>query len=214
VNHSFGAVGEVGAALALPTAPQLAGTVVVCGEVPTVSQDKIDLGVWVMKSTETGLAWRFDRKDGEKVHAFAERARDCAVVGEQIVVVGEMNGKHDNDKPFDRHFIFQTSLKGQGEQWKVASGNLAVQSGARAVTVDDQGRILTTGYTCGADCQPVGSLRIHDAEGELLFSTLIGEAGAGVDGPHDIMWHPAGYVLVALGVKKVKTAFTVKPSRR
>jgi hypothetical protein len=137
-------------------------------------------------------------------HKFSETARDCLFSGDTLVLVGESNGKHDeeegSEEKRDRLLLIEDDvLAGTEALITVAGLNSGTQSRANAVTVDDEGRYLLAGYTCQDECEPVGELRRYEPGGEMTWKTSLGLLGSEWFGPHGVAWSPAGYVVVALG---------------
>ena len=82
-----------------------------------------------------------------------------------------------------------------------AAGALAKQSFATAVAVDTiSGRVAITGYVCNDDnCTPDARLWEVDPEGTQISETSLGLYTAPIFAPHDVVWSPANYVIVASG---------------
>jgi hypothetical protein len=133
---------------------------------------------------------------------FTEATQDCAFAGDTLVMVGEARGKHDKGKEqfFDRHFLLRFDTTAMTSGWTVAGGQVDLQSGATTVVVDDQGRYLTGGYVCGDPCdKPMMELRAYNPSGALFWKTQLGAVTNKNWGPHDLVWSPAGYAVIALG---------------
>ncbi|HRI11055.1 MAG TPA: hypothetical protein PKW35_24720, partial [Nannocystaceae bacterium] len=169
---------------------------------------------WLFRPNLPGESRVFDyRPEGDKPHRFAETNRDCAFAGDTLVMVGEVFGKHEmwSNLQLDRHFILPFDTKEKSESWKVTSDNLWSQSGATTIAVDDQGRYFTGGYVCGDTCSPIAEIRAYDPGGTVLWKSQIGEMPLKTFGPHDLVWSPAGYALIALGgTKGNEIAFSVR----
>lgn len=100
---------------------------------------------------------------------------------------------------------------GDEHSWTVANADIALQSSATAVSVDDEGRIITAGYGCGKPCDLVGDLRLYSFIGEFLWFVPFGDLPSAAFGPHDVEWGPVGYAVVALGgTIGDETAFSVR----
>jgi hypothetical protein len=157
----------------------------------------------------------FDYRPANKLHWFAETARDCSLVGDTLVLVGEANGKHDGgnlpDKR-DRRMVIEFDVAGDvPTKWTVGGPGPGVQSRIVAVDVDDQGRYHTVGYTCLDACEPDGEVRVYSPGGELESQVPMGPLGSAWFGPYDIAWSPAGYAVVALAEQQGQsTVFKVQ----
>ncbi len=210
-NRGFGEKDHTATALGV----HASGMVAVCGSVPTQAQDGKDAVTWLFRPNLPGESRIFDYKpEGVVPHWFAETTRDCAFSGDKLVMVGEAFGKHsinDQEPARDRHFILNFDTNTKSENWTVDGGELWSQSGATTIVVDDQGRYFTGGYVCGDTCTPIAELRAYDPGGTVLWKSQIGEIPAKTWGPHDLVWSPAGYVIIALGgTKGDEIAFSVR----
>ena len=199
LNRGLGGQDEAGMALAV----QVSGTVAVCGTAPTQEADGLDAAVWLFEAGEAGVSRAFDyHAQGQLLpHSIAEKVRDCAFASDKLVLAGEAFGYHvdaQQDK-FDRHFVLEYEVATKVEAWRVATGTVAMQSGATAVTVDGEGKYVTAGYICGPTCDPAAELWTLDPEDGLVWRTPLGELPSKAFGPHDVVWSPAGYAIVALG---------------
>ena len=210
-NRGLGENDHVAAALGL----HASGMVAVCGSVPTQEVDGKDAATWLFRPNLPGESRVFDYRPEEdaKPHEFAETIRDCAFAGDSLVSVGEAFGKHEkwSNLQLDRHFVLEFETKVKTDDWIVASGDLWSQSGATTIVVDDQGRYFTGGYVCGDTCNPIAELRAYDPDGTVLWKSQIGEIPVKTWGPHDLVWSPAGYAIIALGgTKGNEIAFSVR----
>ncbi|MCB9705152.1 MAG: hypothetical protein H6711_24960 [Myxococcales bacterium] len=194
-NLRLGSQGEEAAALALHD-----DGVAVCGSAPTVGIDGKDAAAWLYRPGQNPMSWSFDYQGANEEHMFRETVRDCAFAGDELVMVGEVFGYHQDDKnvPWDRHFIYRFNPLTKGEKWLVASPSLGMQSGATAVAVDDVGRVLSAGYRCNEPCEPTGMLEVHDIEG-LTWHADIGTWPTKGYAARELLWSPAGYALLASG---------------
>jgi hypothetical protein len=208
-NLGAGAKGETAAALA----HHGSGTVAVCGSAPTLSTD-VDAMVQLFRPNLPGEPWRLDYQpdDEDEPHSFDERARDCVFVGDSLALVGEAYGKYGIENvDRDRLFILRLGVAAKSSAWLVAPPGARTQSGAQAVAVDDQGRLVVAGYTCDDDCQPEGDLRIYDPGDALVWQASLGAFKSEGLGTQDLAWSPAGYAVVATGgLKGDESAFTVR----
>ncbi|MBK8262602.1 MAG: hypothetical protein IPK80_14870 [Nannocystis sp.] len=199
VHRGLGEKNQNAAALAVHGS----GMVAVCGDAPTQFPDAKDAAAWLVRPKLPGEAWTFDyRPEGFNPHEFAETTRDCAFAGDTLVMVGEARGKHEKLKPdpVDRHFLLRFETMAKTADWTVAGGQVDLQSGATTVVVDDQGRYWTGGYVCGDPCnQPMMELRAYSPGGSLFWKTQIGAVTNKNWGPHDLVWSPAGYAVIAMG---------------
>jgi len=199
-------------AVALAITP---GAVAICGSTPTGGEDKIDAATWVL-SDQTWDSRVFDYRplDNDKKHLFAEKIHDCVYSGDALVLSGAVFGRHESewDPAFDRHLLIEVSPGAEKPRWTIASGEQAAQSNATALTLDDQGRILTAGYTCDEACdKPSGDLRIYDAVDGLIWQAPLGSWPTEAFAPHDLEWSPAGYAVVATGgTSGEETSFSVR----
>ena len=90
---------------------------------------------------------------------------------------------------------------------------MAKQSFATAVAVDTiSGRVTIAGYICNDDkCTPDSKLWEVDSEGTQVSETSLGLHEIPLFAPHDVVWSPANYVIVASGgVLGENTAFVVR----
>lgn len=195
----LGAVGDNVQALALAED----GTVAVCGWLPApLPATDRDAAVWLVRPGQPTKLRRFDYKPiGEFAHSYLETARDCVFSGDTLVVVGEADGRHQPDEVFrSRYFVLEHDPVEGSAKWLVAGAGPGsdTQSRVFAVDVDDKGRYLLAGYSCGDVCNPAGGIFIHAPGGKLEWQGSMGLLGTDVSGPHDIAWSPAGYMVVAL----------------
>ncbi|HRI09193.1 MAG TPA: hypothetical protein PKW35_15330, partial [Nannocystaceae bacterium] len=199
-NRGLGAIGEVGTAVAVAKD----GTIAVCGTRPTVEIDGQDAAAWIFRKDQVGEAWGFDYVPKDEPHQFKETVRDCAFTGTTLVLAGEVNGKHDGelDPKRDRHLLVEFDLAAKMPAFTVGGFEGGVQSGAKALVIDDQGRYITADFMCGDACSPVATLRVHDPKGGPGWYAPIGEMKSLSYGPHDLAWSPAGYAVVASGGAK------------
>ncbi|HGG57880.1 MAG TPA: hypothetical protein ENK31_08815 [Nannocystis exedens] len=180
------------------------GTLAVCGAAPTVQpSDLTDAMVVIFPPGELGKPQLFDYAGNDKKHQYDDRATDCGFLDAQkLFVVGDTYGKHDEiiDEYLTRRFdLVYDMLEGTGEP--EAAGAQAKQSFATAVAVDTiSGRVAITGYVCNDDnCTPDARLWEVDAEGTQVSETSLGLYKIPIFAPHDVVWSPANYVIVASG---------------
>ncbi|MBK8265579.1 MAG: hypothetical protein IPK80_30155 [Nannocystis sp.] len=199
VHRGLGEKNQNAAALAVHGS----GMVAVCGDTPTQQLDAKDAAAWLVRPKLPGEAWTFDHVGEDFVkNKFAESTQDCAFAGDTLVMVGEARGKHDKGKEqfFDRHFLLRFDTTTMTAGWTVAGGQVDLQSGATTVVVDDQGRYITGGYVCGDPCdKPMMELRAYNPSGALFWKTQIASVTNKNWGPHDLVWSPASYAVIALG---------------
>ena len=193
----LGAVGDKAEALA-----QRPGLIAVCGGKKTATLDQ-DAAAWLHRPNEPVETRLFDYWPGQQgiPHRFDEVARDCEFAGNTLVLVGEVNGKHADadDLERDRRLILEhDTTVAKSPTWTVGGAGSGTQSRALAVDVDDKGRYVITGYSCGDACEPDGEVRIHLAGGKLQWQASLGPLATTFAGPHDVAWSPAGYLVVAL----------------
>jgi hypothetical protein len=199
VHRGLGEKNQNAAALAIHGS----GMVAVCGDAPTQQPDVKDAAAWLVRPKLPGETRTFDYVGDDFVkNKFAEATRDCAFADDTLVIVGEAHGQHDKGKQqaFDRHFLLRFDTSSKSADWTVASGQVDLQSGATTVAVDDQGRYWTGGYVCGDPCEkPMMELRAYNPGGSLFWKTQIASVTNKNWGPHDLVWSPAGYAVIALG---------------
>ncbi len=197
-NIGIGAVGDTG--LALAARPDV---VAVCGSRAVATMDKLDALAVLLRPNVPAEARVFDHvpsDDPKEMHKFTETARDCTFAGDTLVLVGEVNGLHEQLVLRDRLMLLESNLAAAADPaWTVAGPEQGVQTRALALDIDDEGRYHLAGYTCTDVCEPVGEVRIYAPGGKLVDHTSIGPLGSAWFGPHDIAWSPAGYAVVALG---------------
>jgi hypothetical protein len=202
-NRGLGGKDEL--ALALGVHPS--GLVAVCGAAPSGHPDAWDAAAWIYRPNQFGEARIFDyvpEEEEPKPHRFTEIARDCALAGDTLVMVGEANGRHEKFLQIkrDRHFTLEFDVITKAHKWKVGGIEGDAQTGGRALTIDDQGRYITAGFICGDDCAPKATLRVHDPKGGDDWFAPVGDLPSLSYGPHDIAWSPAGYAVVVMGGAK------------
>jgi hypothetical protein len=199
VHRGLGEKNQDAVALAVHSS----GMVAVCGDAPTQQPDVKDAAAWLVRPKLPGETRTFDYVGDDFVkNKFAEATRDCAFADDTLVIVGEAHGQHDKGKQqaFDRHFLLRFDTSSKSADWTVASGQVDLQSGATTVAVDDQGRYWTGGYVCGDPCEkPMMELRAYNPGGSLFWKTQIASVTNKNWGPHDLVWSPAGYAVIALG---------------
>lgn len=206
----LGGAGETAAALAVRP-----GAVAICGSTPTGGEDKIDAATWVLSGqTWESRVFDYQPKEIADPNLFGEHIHDCVYSGETLILSGAIFGKHETDwdPALDRHLLLAVQPSPEKLQWTIASGEQTAQSNATAVAVDDQGRIMTAGYTCDEACDgPKGDLRIYDAVDGLIWQAPLGSWPTTAFAPHDLEWSPAGYaVLVTGGTSGDETSFSVR----
>lgn len=211
-NIGTGTKGETATALALHPS----GTTAVCGFAPNpkpLTDD--DAMVWIFHPNQPGEILDLDYEAGNfNAHWFYERTRDCVYSGDDLILAGEVHGKHEgnNNEARDRLFIARIDTALKYTDWTIAPpGAKTTQSAARTMTLDDKGRILLAGYVCGDDCDPEGELRIYDPDGSLAWVASLGAFPTPQWSARDIAWSPAGYIVVATGGLMDKASgFTVR----
>lgn len=196
-NVRFGAPKETARALALQP-----GRAAVCGTQPTGKFD-VDAAVWIFPFGKEGSTRAFDYLPPGWIekHQIVETAQDCALVGDRLVLVGSAFGKHDpvnvNAPQLERLFVLEYGLGPQTEQWTVDGDpkDLVTQSRGHALAVDDEGRYVVAGSTCGAPCgAPTADLRRYAPGGALEWSL---ELASQLTPARALAWHPGGYVVLA-----------------
>lgn len=175
------------------------GDIAVCGFAPSPMLDD-DVMVRLVRPELPGQTWALDYQPKAE-HMFWERARDCAFVGDKLVLVGEVHGQHGADEKYrDRLFVAELDIEAD-VAWHVAPPTIHVQSAGQAVVVDHLGRLIVGGYTCDDDCHPEGELRTYD--GATLVSLVsLGIFPAPALAVRGLAWSPARYVVVATGGPK------------
>jgi hypothetical protein len=175
------------------------GKRVVCGTGPSSAplMDTIDGRVWTLNGPALELDYRLPPL--EAPHMFDETVMDCTFRGDQLVLVGEVFGKHEEGLEVpDRKRPFFVELDDQGEaHWTVPGlgpGN-TTQGGASTLAIDDQGRAVVGLYTCEdmGDREP--ELWIYEPGGDLAFPPVTLPADVSV--PFGLTWSPAGYAVIA-----------------
>ena len=207
-NIGLGAKEEIAVALAHHDS----GMVAVCGTVPSGQADEVDAMARLFQpNIPGGEPWIVDYAPWEP-HQFAERAQDCVFTGDTLALVGDAFGKHDmGNVNRDRLFILRLDTGTNAATWTVAGPGIKSQSGAQAVDIDDSERLVVAGYTCDADCQPEGDVRIYDAKDNLAWQVSLGMFPSKKFAVQDLAWSPAGDVVVATGgLKGNEAAFTVR----
>ena len=122
-------------------------------------------------------------------HRFTERTRDCVFVGDTLALVGEAYGLHEMELvPRDRLFILRLDTVAKTTGWAVALPGDKLQSGAQAVDVDVEGRLVIGGYTCDDDCKPVGDLRIYNGQDALAYQVSLGAFPTKSFAVQDLTW--------------------------
>lgn len=200
---------ETAVALALHPSGKLA----VCGYVPTPATDDDAMVQIFQPNALVGEKLKFDHKSEEKpAHWFSERTRDCVFRGDALALIGEAYGWHALEKiQRDRLFILDLANGGKNAGWTIAPQGVRTQSGAQAVDVDDEGRLVVAGYTCDDICLPEGDLRIYDAMNSLTWQVSLGAFQSKDLVTKDLAWSPAGYAVVATGgLKGAESLFTVR----
>lgn len=129
-----------------------------------------------------------------------------------LVLAGEAVGKFEEDTKRERLMLARLDMVSKWVDWTVAPiGAKTTQSGAQALTIDDQGRFVVVGYVCGDDCEPEGEMRIYDPKGGLVWLASLGAFPTKELTGRDIAWNPAGFAVVATGGTKGKeAAFVVR----
>ncbi len=210
VQHmGLGAKDEAAVALA----HHESGMVGVCGTASSGQLDQVDAMVQIFRPGLPIEPWVVDYWPEEKMaHLFAERTRDCVFVGDTLALVGRAHGYHELElKQRDRLFILRLDTAAKTTAWSVALPGDKLQSGAQAVDVDDEGRLVIGGYTCDDDCKPLGDLRIYDGQDTLVWQTSLGPFQTESFAVQDLVWSPAGYAVVATGGGAGnEAAFTVR----
>jgi hypothetical protein len=188
-NLLWGALGEVASALAVHEDGQPA----VCGTVKTAFGDR-DAFVEFYGAFSRTFDFKHMPLDNE--HWFSEVVHDCVFVDDVIVLAGELWGKHPNDLPMERnrHMVFEYDRKTDEAVFDIAEKGpaLYVQSGARAITRDDDDGYVTAGYVCEDPCIPQLHLRQFLAGAEYVDDFMPAEK---TTVPTDIARNPSGYVV-------------------
>ena len=208
-HMELGAKDETAVALA----HHKSGAVAVCGTAPTGQLVKVDAMARIIRPGLATELWAVDYQPSEKVtHEFAEQTQDCVFVGDTLTLVGEARGKHENELQFrDRLFMLRVDSVAQTAVFTVPSPGDQPQSGAQAADTDDQGNLIVAAYTCDDDCKPAAHLRIYDEEGTLKWQASLGTFPTKQFAAQDLVWSPAGYIVVATGgLKGGEAAFTVR----
>ena len=204
VSRGLGAKGEEVYALA-----ERGGTVAVCGTAPTQGEDGIDALIQIFPPNQSGDRFPLDYRPDGISHKYGETARDCIFAPDEedtLLVVGDAFGKHGN-KGSARSRRFLLTLSGGQEDWVIDDyGDTGVaQSFATALDVSDQGDFAVAGYLCSGDpCEPQSRLWLGE------YHIPLGYPPAGYLGPSDVMFHPAGYAVVASAGDPELWAFTVR----
>ncbi|MBZ5708215.1 hypothetical protein [Nannocystis pusilla] len=175
----------------------------ICGTGPSSLplMDTIDGRVWTLNGSTVELDYR---PNPQEWHTFDETVKDCdfrshPIRGEQLVLVGEVYGLHEDvDPPTKRKRPFVLELDGQGGEpsWIVPGlgpGN-TTQGGASTVAIDDQGRAVVGLYTCDDALDPEPELRLYEPGGVLAWQVTL---PAEVSVPFGLTWSPAGYAVIA-----------------
>jgi len=193
-----GLQGEVAHALARSES----GTTRICGAGPTADPtDLRDARVWPLVGPPLELDYvppSAPNNPNPQPHLFDETLRDCDFVGESLVAVGDVFGKHEaivNPKQPQQTRPLLLELEGE-PAWHVAGlgpGN-TTQGSILTMAIDGQGRYVTGLYTCGDTCDPQGEVRVYEPGGTLAWQVTL---GADVLPPRDVAWSPAGYLVVA-----------------
>lgn len=188
-----GAKGERARALARSAS----GLLVTCGVAPSSMPIMDTIDGWYWPLNRPGVALDYLVKEPDK-HRFNESVTDCAFRGEQLVLVGEVVGPHEElNPPKSRARPALIEIDGQGEpHWIVPGlgpGNVT-QGGATALAIDDQGRAVVALYTCGDTCVSEPELRFYEPGGAIAWQMTL---PAGVSVPFDVAWSRAGYAIVA-----------------
>lgn len=191
-----GAKGEIAHALARSPS----GNTAICGTAPSPNMidDTIDGCVWPLVGPPVQLDYVAPDDPQKKDHKFDETLRDCAFVGDRLVTVGDVFGRHEEElwQP-KRTRPLIVEMDGQAEPvWTVGGlgpGN-TTQGSISALAIDDEGRYITGLYTCGDTCDQQGEIRIYEPGGKLWWSITL---GAKILPPQDVAWSPAGYIALA-----------------
>jgi hypothetical protein len=175
------------------------GKRVACGTAPSLGlMDNIDGRVWTLNGSTSEL----DYRPTQEWHVFDETVMDCAFRGDQLVLVGDVFGKHEEEDPNNpepkRKRPFFLELDGQGGEppWIVPGigpGN-TTQGGASTLVIDDQGRAVVGLYTCDDACDPEPELRLYEPGGVVVWQVTL---PAEVSIPFGLTWSPAGYAVIA-----------------
>ena len=217
-----GEAGDTATALALRADRSIA----ICGTSPSGYGD-LDAFVWVREWGQQPEMRAFDYAPDDdglppEPHILDETPRDCLFAGDdQVVLAGDAYGMHDKDEPNTlrhRRFFLPVALtagdRDDPPPFIVAAGEGpgdATQSFATAVDIDDQGRLLVTGYTCQFPCtESVGHLWVHHLDGTLDWFTSLGLHDYPELAPTGLRSHPAGYTVVGSGGLGGKGAFLLR----
>ncbi len=203
----LGSDGET--AVALATHPY-ENTVAVCGTAATGKADMVDVMAWTFGEDLLPNTWTKDYvPEGKDPNQFSEHVNDCVFTETEVVLVGELYGRHGLEDEM-RHRLFFASIDPEtgAIAWRVAPPDGQQNSGAHAIATDPSGHLYVGGYACGHPCDaPEGELRIY-ADYFLERKESLGYFPASDQTVFDVAWSPADYPLVTtLGASG---AFTVR----
>ena len=95
--------------------------------------------------------------------------------------------------------------------WFVDPPGTKPQTGAQAITIDDQGNLVLAAFACDDNCVPEVDLRFLDDQLAITNQIALGTYPTKQLGTQALAWHPAGYVVIATGGPKGnESAFTVR----
>jgi hypothetical protein len=192
-NLRWGSPGEKAYALAMH--PKKAA---VCGTQPAAKGD-IQATAWVYGFDDPGSTLTFNYKIGMVAETYQETPRDCVYRGEVLVFAGDVHGKHapedPNLPPLDRLFILESDPNLSNPVWTIdGAPKDLIQSSARTLTIDGEGRTIIGNYVCGSPCTITNSeIRVYEPGGALTWLMPLAPT---VGLPEDLAWSPAGYAVL------------------
>ncbi len=184
------------------------GNLLLCGVRPGIKTED----AWVRFSPPIGTGWTVPWTYELGQLAFDERTRDCAFVEDQIVVVGEVFGWHEQNvfNGLSRGFVAEFSVNGVRLPEAVATALPAWQSAYEAIAPDGGGGYVAVGYTCNvkvAPCTPtMGVVKWFSLGAALVREQPVASAST----VWDVAASPTGDVVVALQGLQQEQAFMVQ----
>ncbi|MDC0715959.1 hypothetical protein [Nannocystis bainbridge] len=122
---------------------------------------------------------------------FSETPNDCTFLDDRLFITGEVKGKHEQDNVIRvKHFLLESGFAGEDPIWKLAASGFS-QGGGRVITTDGDSQVMTGGYFCGDQCDPLSELRMF-AGGQQVWRRSLDPL---LLDPRALAWHPAGYVV-------------------
>lgn len=202
-----GIVGSTGRALARdPNSDRVA----VCGTYPTQNpNDVMDAALWFFQNGKSGPNVQFDYVPKlDKLHMFRETPNDCAFAGDNVLLAGEARGRHGDElEVHDRLFLLEYGPSVPTGKFTIAGLETGLDSGATALTIDEDGDYVTAGYACGEPCEKAPELRVFSADGAQISQAAL---PSNMLAPLDLAASPAGYVVLATGTLPDPSLFTVR----